>query len=123
MINDEKIQEIISQVLGFSEEDQYDWFEENFELEGWNSKSGFIPTESMCDAAFRMRDEMMHEDSDRWAAGCWYVTCWCMFKMIQDPPIDNIQKRINAEQYVLSRSAMYWMVAIYIAKLLKETIE
>lgn len=118
MIGRGKLLEIL-RILELSEKVQYEWFEENFDLEGWNSSSGFVPTESMCDAAFRFRDEIQREDTDRWAAGCSYVTSWSMYKIIEGLST-NIQKRINAEHYVTGRSPIYWMVAIYIAKLLEE---
>lgn len=116
MIGRGKLLEVL-RILELPEKVQYEWFEDNFELEGYESGGSWLPTESMCDAAFRVRDEMQREDTDRWAAGCSYVTNWCMFKIIKGLST-NIQKRINAEQYVLSRSAIYWMVAIHIAKLL-----
>lgn len=114
MTKDEKIQEVLG-MLDLSEEDQYNWFEDNFELEGFNSGLGFVSTESMYDAAFRLRDEIVHEDSDGWADSCWYVTCWDMFNIIREPP-KTIQARVTAEHAVLSQGPIYWLVAIYIAK-------
>lgn len=120
MIGRGKFLEIL-RILELSPKVRYEWFEDNFELEGYHDTSvgSWVPTESMCDVAFRMRDEVQREDPDRWSAGCAYVTNWCMNRVIEGLSVTNIQKRINAEQYVLSRSAIYWMVAIYIAKLLK----
>ena len=120
MISREKLLEILG-ILELSEKVQYEWFDDNFErLREFNRLSRrWVPTESMCDAAFRFRDEIQREDTDRWAAGCQYVTSWSMYKIIEGLST-NIQKRINAEQYVTGRSPIYWMVAIYIAKLLEE---
>lgn len=121
MTKSEKIQEVLK-VLDLSEEGQYIWFEENFELEEYSSRLGFVPVESMCDAAFQMRDELIHEDSDSWADGCWYVTCWGMIKNTKEPRV-NVRAKIAAEYIVLGQSPIYWLVAIHIARLLKEDTE
>lgn len=54
--------EELLKVLDMSEDEQHKWVDNNCELEGYKSiGSGFVPTESLADLAFRLRDEACKE--------------------------------------------------------------
>ena len=102
-------------ILDLSVEEQYDWFEKLDVSTFMNN--GVEPDESAYELAFRLRDKLKHEDVNAWLSSCWYVTHWCRFKTIEEPVIDKIQARINAEHYVLACPPIYWLVAVHIARL------
>lgn len=74
----------------------------------------------LADLAFRLREEVVSEDSDLWAQACWYVQQWIGWHKIKTWNTPSFAGLNNAEHEILTKGAIVWIIAALIAKELAE---